>query len=180
MGIGRHANTHAQLGAALGDLAAYGPMLSVDTVFKTMVVDLDNLVLGLGRQQHLIDIERHARAPRVAQHEYLGVFQGIDIHLGCLGERRAFGNLRIMHACHQIIQIARHQIEQRMLTTIRIAGDIERDRSILAKQASVQRNDISLGTTQHQHAAPNARPDILVDKELVTAQVIGTRRNHRA
>ena len=38
VGIGRHANTHAQLGAALGDLAAYGPMLSVDTVFKTMVV----------------------------------------------------------------------------------------------------------------------------------------------
>ena len=67
-----------------------------------------------------------------------------------------------------------------MLTTIRIAGDIERDRSILAKQASVQRNDISLGTTQHQHAAPNARPDILVDKELVTAQVIGAGCNHRA
>ena len=47
VGIGRHANAHAQFGTALGDLAAYGPMLSVDTVFKTMVVDLDNLVLGL-------------------------------------------------------------------------------------------------------------------------------------
>ena len=71
--IGRNANAHAQLGAALGNLAAYGPMLSVDTVFKTMVVDLDNLVLGLSRQQHLVDIERHARTPRVTQHEHLGV-----------------------------------------------------------------------------------------------------------
>ena len=180
VGIGRHANAHAQLGAALGDLAAYGPMLSVDTVFKTMVVDLDNLVLGLGRQQHLIDIERHARAPRMPQHEHLGVIQGIDVHLGCLGERRAFGKLRVMHACHQIIQITRHQIEQRMLVTVRIAGNIERNGNVLAKQASIQRNDIGLGTTQHQHAAPNARPDILVNKELETAQVIGTRRNHRA
>ena len=180
VGIGRHANTHAQLGAALGDLAAYGPMLSVDTVFKTMVVDLDNLVLGLGRQQHLIDIERHARTTRMPKHEHLGVLQGIDVHLGRLGERRAFGKLRVMHACHQIIQITRHQIEQRMLTTIRIAGDIERNGNVFAKQAAVQRNDISLGTTQHQHAAPNARPDILVNKELETAQVIGTRRNHRA
>ena len=45
--------------------AAYGPMLSVDTVFKTMVVDLNNLVLGLSCQQHLVDIERHARTPCV-------------------------------------------------------------------------------------------------------------------
>ena len=155
-------------------------MLSVDTVFKTMVVDLNNLVLGLSCQQHLVDIERHARTPRVTQHEHLGVLQGIDIHLGRLGQRRALGNLRIMHACNQIIQITRNQIEQRMLTAVRIAGNIERDKSVLAKQASVQRNDIGLGTTQHQHAAPNARPDILVDKELVTAQVIGASRNHRA
>ncbi|MFR3924813.1 MAG: hypothetical protein ACLTXI_06135 [Collinsella sp.] len=40
-----------------------------------------------------------------------------------------------------------------MLIAVRIAGNIERDRSVLAKQASVQRNDIGLGTTQHQHAA---------------------------
>ena len=114
------------------------------------------------------------------EHEHLGVIQGIDVHLGCLGERRAFGKLRVMHACHQIIQITRHQIEQRMLVTVRIAGNIERNGNVLAKQASIQRNDIGLGTTQHQHAAPNARPDILVNKELETAQVIGTRRNHRA
>ena len=145
-----------------------------------MVVDLDNLVLGLSRQQHLVDIERHARATRVAQHEHLGVFQGIDVHLGRLGERRAFGKLRVMHACHQIIQITRHQIEQRMLVTVRIAGNIERNGNVLAKQASIQRNDIGLGTTQHQHAAPNARPDILVNKELETAQVIGAGCNHRA
>ena len=63
VGIGRHANANAQLGAALGDLAAYGPMLSVGTVLKTMVVDLDNLVLGLSRQQHLVDIERHGLHP---------------------------------------------------------------------------------------------------------------------
>ena len=180
VGIGRDTNPHAQLGTALGDLAAYGPMLSVDTVFKTMVVDLDNLVLGLGRQQHLIDIKGNTGATRVAQHEHLGMLQGIDIHLSRLGQRRAFSNLRIMHARNQIIQITRNQIEQRMLTAIRIAGNIECDRSVLAKQASVQRNDIGLGATQHQHAAPNARPDILVDKELVTAQVIGASRNHRA
>ena len=77
-----------------------------------MVVDLDNLVLGLSCQQHLVDIERHARTPRVAQHEHLGVLQSIDIHLGRLGQRRALSNLRIMHACNQIIQITRNQIEQ--------------------------------------------------------------------
>ena len=114
------------------------------------------------------------------QHKHLGVLQSIDIHLGRLGQRRAFSELRIMHACNQIIQITRNPIEQRMLTAVRIAGNIERDRSVLAKQASVQRNDIGLGATQHQHAAPNARPYILVDKELVTAQVIGASRNHRA
>ena len=65
VGIGRHANAHAQLGAALGDLAAYGPMLGIRAMLKTMVVDLNDLVLGLSRQQHLVDIERHARAPRV-------------------------------------------------------------------------------------------------------------------
>ena len=180
MGIGRHTNTHAQLGAALGNLAAYDPMLSVGTVLKTMVVDLNDLVLGFGRQQHLIDIERHARTTRMPQHEHLGVLQGIDVHLGRLGERRAFGKLRVMHACHQIIQITRHQIEQRMLVTVRIAGNIERNGNVLAKQASVQRNDIDLGAAKHQHAAPNARPDILVNKELETAQVVGASRNHRA
>jgi len=67
-----------------------------------------------------------------------------------------------------------------MLVTVRIAGNIERHGNVLAKQASVQRNDIDLGAAKHQHAAPNARPDILVNKELETAQVIGARRNHRA
>ena len=178
--VGRDANPHAQFGAALGNLAASAPMLGIGTMLKTMVVNLDNLVLGLCRQQHLIDIKGNTRATRVAQHKHFGVLQSIDIHLGRLSYRRTFGNLRIMHACHQIIQIARNQIEQRMLATERITGNIERDRSVLAKQASVQRNDIGLGTTQHQYAAPNARPDILIDKELVTTQVIGARRNHRA
>ena len=35
-----------------------------------------------------------------------------------------------------------------MLTAVRIAGNIERDRSVLAKQASVQRNDIGLGAAK--------------------------------
>ena len=69
-------------------------------MLKAVVVDLDDLVLGLGRQQYLIDIERHARTTRVAQHEHLGVFQGVDIHLSRLGRRRALSNLRIMHACN--------------------------------------------------------------------------------
>ena len=155
-------------------------MLGIHAMLKTVVVDLDNLVLGLGRQQHLIDIERHARTTRMPKYEHLGMLQGIDVHLGRLGERRAFSELRIMHARNQIIQIARNQIKQRMLVTVRIAGNIERNGNALAKQASVQRSDIGLGTTQHQHAAPNARPDILVDKELVTAQVIRASRNHRA
>ena len=116
--ISRHANAHAQLGAALGNLAAHVPMLGIRAMLKTVVVDLDDLVLGLGRQQHLIDIERHARTTRMPKHEHLGVLQGIDVHLGRLGERRALGKLRIMHACHQIIQIARHQFEQRMLVTV--------------------------------------------------------------
>ena len=68
-------------------------MLGIGTMFKTMVVNLDNLVLGLGRQQHLIDIKGNTGATRVAQHEHLGVLQGIDIHLGRLGQRRAFSNL---------------------------------------------------------------------------------------
>ena len=114
------------------------------------------------------------------KHEHLGVLQGIDVHLGRLSQRRALGKLRIMHACHQIIQIARHQFEQRMLVAVRIAGNIERNGNVLAKQASVQRNNIGLGAVKHQHATPNARPDTLVNKELETAQVIGTRRNHRA
>ena len=155
-------------------------MLGIIAMLKTMVIDLDDLVLGLGRQQHLVDIERHARTTRMAKHEYLGVLQGIDVHLGRLGERRALGKLRIMHACHQIIQITRHQIEQRMLATVRIAGDIERNGNVFAKQAAIQRNDIGLGAAEQQHAAPNARPDILVDKELETTQVIGARCNHRA
>ena len=65
MRIGRDANPHAQLGATLGNLATHVPMLGIRAMLKTMVVDLNDLVLGLSRQQHLVDIERHARAPRV-------------------------------------------------------------------------------------------------------------------
>ena len=142
-----------------------------------MLVDLDKLMLFLSSKNHFIDIIGNPRPAGMTQHEHLRVIQNVQIHLSSLRKRCVLRKLVVMDARHQIVEVFCRELKKGLIALECAAYDIFRADDILAKKPAIKCEDIGLGTAQHHHAVPHARPDTLIDKELVVANM-NRGRNH--
>ena len=122
--------------------------------------------------EHLINIERHARTPRMPQHQHLRLLKRSNVHAGRLCPGDIFGKPRIVNARHEIIEIARYTLEQALVLLVRPAGDACRTGDILPEQPALERDDIDLRSAQEHDPVPNARPHGLVHEVLEVADVL--------
>ena len=113
----------------------------------------------------------------MTQHEHLRVIQNGQIHLSSLRKRCVLRKLVVMDARHQIVEVFCRELKKGLIALECAAYDIFRADDILAKEPAIKRKDVGLGTAQRHHAVPHARPDALIDKELVVANM-NRGRNH--
>ena len=103
--IGGNGDTAPQLRATLGDFAARVDARTVGASIKAVLVNLDQLMLFLGSEDHLVSIIGNPGSASMAQNEYLGVFQNVQIHLRGLRKRCVPRELVAMDTRHQIVEV---------------------------------------------------------------------------
>ena len=82
-----------------------------------------------------------------------------------------------MDARYQVVEVFCRALKKGLLALECTAHDVFRTDDVLTKKPTIKREDIGLGAAQHHHAIPHARPDTLVDKELVVTNM-DRGRNH--